>query len=503
MATVSKIGSVTAGIYTNPNTLSRSMSAAYTALGTQINTLADIFSYNQGAPVQDVLDMRWTWNFLAPTARSGTITTINSGLSGTSVFTYAGDDYQSVNPLFRVVRPGFPAESRPATIYETFLQYKTYIDTTIAAEASRLATFVSSFNYSLTGVDDGSLLVANQSAIAGSLWRTSYEAGVYTLNAPLGYAKFRGAATYLELAGPKIRIQNYLSLKGIDQENVDQVVPTADAGRGNLYFSSVDKKVHIIDEDGLDITFGEVATGDITFDGVKIIGAGTASGDGLGKGTIELVPDNDFYDITPNSGYGDGGQYLIIDPTAPGHIHVRAGGPIDEAAAVLILGGEKANVTVRDQDNSYNEKHYVTINTQSNTGDEYAWVFGNDGNLTVPEGCDINSTTGDSILWKHEETAAGSLTATIPITTVSTSYFVNSTDGAHLLTLPPLSGLKLGWEITIADIQNYAGTNTITITTDIADTFVGYGSNPLIIDTNSGLVRLQVTSQGWLILYSK
>jgi hypothetical protein len=148
MATVNKIGSISAGIYTNPNTLSRSMSAAYSALGTQINTLADIFSYNQGAPVQDAVDLRWTWNFLAPTSRSGTITSINSGLSGTSVFTYAGDDYQSVNPLFRVVRPGFASETRPATIYETFLQYKNYVDTAIAAEASRLAPLVSTFNYS-------------------------------------------------------------------------------------------------------------------------------------------------------------------------------------------------------------------------------------------------------------------------------------------------------------------------------------------------------------------
>jgi hypothetical protein len=35
-------------------------------------------------------------------------------------------------------------------------------------------------------------------------------------------------------------------------------------------------------------------TGDITFDGVKIIGAGTASGDGYNRGTIDLVPDADL-----------------------------------------------------------------------------------------------------------------------------------------------------------------------------------------------------------------
>jgi hypothetical protein len=127
-------------------------------------------------------------------------------------------------------------------------------------------------------------------------------------------------------------------------------------------------------------------TGDITFSGVKIQGAGTASGDGYGYSTIELVPDTDLYTISTSSGaFGNsGGQYLIIDPTSPNHVHVRAGGPIDQAQAQLILGGEKANITVRDQDNSYLEKHYVTINTESTASTHYSWIFGDDGGLTFP-----------------------------------------------------------------------------------------------------------------------
>jgi len=57
---------------------------------------------------------------------------------------------------------------------------------------------------------------------------------------------------------------------------------------------------------------GGGSTGDITFDGIQIIGAGTASGDGYGLGTIELVPDGD---ITSD-------QYLIIDPTAKTHMEI-------------------------------------------------------------------------------------------------------------------------------------------------------------------------------------
>lgn len=84
---------------------------------------------------------------------------------------------------------------------------------------------------------------------------------------------------------------------------------------------------------------GNVNTGDVTFDGIKVIGYGTASGDGAGYATLELVPDNSLY---------ANGQYLVIDPTAPSHIHIRAGGLQDQSPADLFLGGEKHYVRVRD-----------------------------------------------------------------------------------------------------------------------------------------------------------
>lgn len=137
-------------------------------------------------------------------------------------------------------------------------------------------------------------------------------------------------------------------------------------------------------------------TGDITFNATSIIGSGSAGS--TGQGTIELVPDIDLYYIS-GSGYGSqGGQYLIIDPTTPNHIHIRAGGDIDEAATQLILGGEKANVTVRDQNDSYVEKHYVTINTHDNTTNEYAWTFDNNANLVLPAGGDILDSTGTTVI---------------------------------------------------------------------------------------------------------
>ena len=109
--------------------------------------------------------------------------------------------------------------------------------------------------------------------------------------------------------------------------------------------------VKIVPMPGPSGTGGSGDTGDITFDGVKIIGAGTASGDGADLGTIELVPEGS---LTSD-------QYLIIDPTAPNHIHIRAGGEIDQSTADLIIGGETNNVWVSDS------SRRVSINTRPET----------------------------------------------------------------------------------------------------------------------------------------
>lgn len=128
---------------------------------------------------------------------------------------------------------------------------------------------------------------------------------------------------------------------------------------------------------------GGANTGDITFEGIKIIGAGTGSGDGNGYSTIELVPDNNLY---------NNDQYLILDPTSPSHIHIRAGGVIDSSSAYLYLGGEKSNVVVRNLDNSFNEKHWVQINSQTGST-QNTWIFDDNGNTLFPT---LTTSRGDT-----------------------------------------------------------------------------------------------------------
>jgi hypothetical protein len=71
----------------------------------------------------------------------------------------------------------------------------------------------------------------------------------------------------------------------------------------------------------------------------KFYGHGSDSGDGNGYNTIKLIPDTDLFSSD---------QYIVVDPTSPGHIHLRAGGEIDNSNAYLYLGGEKYHVMIDD-----------------------------------------------------------------------------------------------------------------------------------------------------------
>lgn len=120
----------------------------------------------------------------------------------------------------------------------------------------------------------------------------------------------------------------------------------------------------------------------ITISGSQIFGGGENSGDGNNKGTLELVPDNTLY---------NNDQYLIVDPTAPNHIHLRAGGNQDNSNAQLIIGGENSNISVMPGNNPN-----VAITAQNNT-----WLFSsNDQTYYVMANVDGNIvTSNDGINW--------------------------------------------------------------------------------------------------------
>jgi len=191
---------------------------------------------------------------------------------------------------------------------------------------------------------------------------------------------------------------------------------------------------------------GNANTGDITFNGVQIIGAGTASSDGLNAGTMQLVPDAGL----------DTDQYLIIDPTAPNHIHIRPGGTLDGSTADLIMGGERTQVLVSDTGD------YVDIKTTSSENFAQVWRFNSDGLLTGPAmgsvgvsglynnpGYDLYIGSGDGV-----------------VITGTDGEFLNdsSVPGNQIATLTDVAKTTGSWTVT-------TGTNTYNFTLPSSGTY--------------------------------
>jgi hypothetical protein len=170
----------------------------------------------------------------------------------------------------------------------------------------------------------------------------------------------------------------------------DQVWITA----GNDVILQADDTVQVRSLDGVEILSNYVDMGDaehrwqftqgaelILPGGGVILNAPESSSDGGLLSTLLLVPD----------GTNETNQFVVLDPTGPNHIHIRAGGPIDESTAELILGGERNKVVVSDSYKSVNITTAATItNTYLNANE-----VGN-ADLMVPDTADI--LLGDNIV---------------------------------------------------------------------------------------------------------
>jgi hypothetical protein len=383
---------VNAGMYTNPNTFTRSLASSYENMANQINVLSEIFTFGERSPVADGIDGRWEWSTaINGASTNGTANPVSMGLDGTSIFTYAGSDYGSLSYLFKITND--LDEDRPSTVYETFINYKNYVDAAIAERTNALTTIVANTTTDLSGVENGTLLVCQDEQISISNW------------------------------------------------------------------SIVDDNL-------------------------------------TGAGVINIVPDNALY---------ANDQYIVIEPTAPDHIHIRPGGTIDDSTAKLILGGELTNVTVSDD-----EGQHVKIYSRNEDNDgSHVWAFSEDGYMSVPANKDLLDAVDGSSL-----TGGGNRVA-IYDSNEATSYIMNGTANIILtmsgqdqisITLPDSSEtyIKVGYEITIADMVGQAATsNNVAIYPNESDSILG-APGGIIIDTDYGLVNLKyVGGNHWLLMYGR
>jgi hypothetical protein len=135
---------------------------------------------------------------------------------------------------------------------------------------------------------------------------------------------------------------------------------------GNVTISVDNNYTWNFDTSGILSTPGNVS---LSFSGCtssEICTVPNSSGDGEGYTTLHLIPDSS---LTATD------QYLIIDPTSPTHIHIRAGGTQDNSGAQLILGGENSHFTVYSGENPA-----LAAVANNNT-----WNFGVDGVLGFPD----------------------------------------------------------------------------------------------------------------------
>lgn len=213
----------------------------------------------------------------------------------------------------------------------------------------------------------------------------------------------------------KIRRINVSQIEGDDADNTstDEIRPN---GETAFYIDNNDKLTLMM--------FNGVRThrkSKVLAPGV-LWGSNTDSGDGLSLDTIKLIPDAEIF-------ANGSDQYVIVDPTAPNHIHLRAGGTIDNSSADLFLGGEKNYVKVSDGGDTV-----VIATTQPGDPETVrTWVFDNAGNITLPTGGDILNSNGNSVLGGSTNAETLDITDTNGLTTTYYPTFVeNRTTGQYV-----------------------------------------------------------------------
>jgi hypothetical protein len=215
--------------------------------------------------------------------------------------------------------------------------------------------------------------------------------------------------------------------------------------------------------------------------------------------------------LAPSTAYGPGvnDQYIVLDPTAPNHIHVRAGGTIDASSAELYLGGEETNVNVSDTA----KEVYIRANNA------HVWTFGDNGVLNLPGTITSDSTgtvtiddnltvtgnlvvTGDIVIddLQVDTITANTLTLTNALTVPNGGTGQTSFTSGQIIVGSGVNGLAQISNTTYTQTGTLAANNTITsITVDeygrftaatvgaISGLTVGQGGTGLSTITQNGI----------------
>ena len=246
--------------------------------------------------------------------------------------TYIGDEPGSGSPVFRIVAPlGYGATiETDSDILGNSWTWTFGVDGTLGTPGDITAVNFIGDGSQLTGLPDGTAITNGTSTIDIPTAGSNIYVGVNNI----GSTEF--------------------TVNGINTLNL---VSLGNVSATKFTFAN---GVNILSTVG-------AAAGNISVDTSAIQFVASSSGDGNGYSTVRIIPDTSLEGSD---------QYLIVDPTAPGHIHIRAGGTQDNSSADLILGGENSHVLITA---GSNPPVYIRANSAS-------WAFGVDSSLSMPTG---------------------------------------------------------------------------------------------------------------------
>jgi hypothetical protein len=229
-----------------------------------------------------------------------------------------------------------------------------------------------------------------------------------------------------------------------------------------------------------------------------------SSGDGSAYDTIKIVPDADLIEQQYHED-----QYLIIDPTDPNHIHIRAGGVQDASTADLFLGAERTGIQVSDStgDVTIRSKNPDTTNTYENVNGDSASIFAIFADLSYISpnanfSVDVDGTLyviDSAQVYDVEGSPVTELTATPATFVTGMSYTIHESNGENYwsfnnngyITGPAMGGIFVSGILNSeGDLYIQSSDDKVVISSDSGE-FLNDSSNPnnqiaTIGDVNAG-----------------
>jgi hypothetical protein len=162
--------------------------------------------------------------------------------------------------------------------------------------------------------------------------------------------------------------------------------------------------------------------------------------------------------FTPDPGYSS--QSLVLDPTLPGHIHLRApSANIDEPLANIFLGGEESSFEVGYSANS--SAPNVFIHSGGNT-----WTFDTAGRLLLPTiELDVGNTINEQTIIQSQRklVAPFRYSAVIDGATPTVIYTVSDSIISSMKVTVQIQHTGLGFEFFDVSATEFGGDTYYTV----------------------------------------